>query len=293
LAVEADILSMDDFRDRKYRTSQKRWEIVAALHELIDKGYIKRTEDEPEDHRHLDEWNFRLTPRGKDYAYRLLTKGREERSASTREAGLVKPTRIFISSTWEDLQPEREAVEQALHRMQDTSFAGMEYFGSRPETPKEVSLAEVDRSDVYIGIFAHRYGSGITEAEYRRARKRDIPCLIYLKDDSVPVPPAYIERDPEKIAKLEALKRDLKEQHTVSFFKSPDHLATQVVADLHNLLGSASSAREEKPAQPGPKYQITITDSQGITIGEQLQVTQYFQERSSETESSGKELNPG
>jgi len=217
LAVEAGILSMDDFRDREYRTSQKRWEIVAALRKLIDKGYIKRTEDEPEDHRHLDEWNFRLTPRGKDYAYRLLTKGREERSASTREAGLVKPTRIFISSTWEDLQPEREAVEQALHRMQDTSFAGMEYFGSRPETPKEVSLAEVDRSDVYIGIFAHRYGSGITEAEYRRALERDIPCLIYFKDDSVPVPPAHIEREAEKIAKLEAVKREIKSYHTISW----------------------------------------------------------------------------
>ena len=289
LAVEAGILSMDDFRDREYRTSQKRWEIVAALHELIDKGYIKRTDDEPEDHRHLDEWNFRLTPRGKDYAYRLLTKGREERSASTREAGLVKPTRIFISSTWEDLQPEREAVEKALHRMRDTAFAGMEYFGSRPETPKEVSLTEVDRSDVYIGIFAHRYGSGITEAEYRRALERDIPCLIYFKDDSVPVPPAYIERDPEKIAKLEALKRELKEHHTGSFFKSPDHLATQVVADLHNLLGSAPSVREEKLAQPGPKYQITITDSQGVVIGDQAQVTQVLEPRLLEEQKSGLE----
>jgi len=276
LAVEAGILSMDDFRDREYRTSQKRWEIVAALHELIDTGYIKRTEDAPEDHRHPDEWNFRLTPRGKDYAYRLLTKGCEERGASTREAGLVKPTRIFISSTWEDLQPEREAVEKALHRMQDTSFAGMEYFGSRPETPKEISLAEVDRSDVYIGIFAHRYGSGITEAEYRRARERDIPCLIYLKDDSVPVPPAHIERDPEKITKLEALKPELKKHHTVSFFKSPDHLATQVVADLHNLLRSAPSARQDKPVQPGPKYQIAITSGQGIVIGDQAQVTQQL-----------------
>ena len=204
-----------------------------------------------------------------------------------------KAIRVFISSTWYDLQPEREAVEKALHRMRDTAFTGMEYFGSQPETPKEVSLAEVDRSDVYIGIFAHRYGSGITEAEYCRARERDIPCLVYLKDDSVPVPPAYIERDPEKIAKLEALKRELKEHHTVSTFKSPDHLATQVVADLHNLLGSAPSVREEKLTQPGPKYQITITDSQGITIGEQGQVTQCFQERSSETESSGKELSPG
>ncbi|MBC8492458.1 MAG: DUF4062 domain-containing protein [Chloroflexi bacterium] len=205
----------------------------------------------------------------------------------------MKPTRIFISSTWEDLQPEREAVEEALHRMQDTAFAGMEYFGSRPETPKEVSLAEVDRSDVYIGIFAHRYGSGITEAEYHRARERDIPCLIYLKDDSVPVPPAYIERDPEKIAKLGALKRELKKHHTVSTFKSPDRLATQVVADLHNFLRSAPSVREEKLAQPGPKYQITITDSQGVVIGDEAQVTQYLQERSSETDSSGKELSPG
>jgi hypothetical protein len=160
--------------------------------------------------------------------------------------------------------------------MQDTAFAGMEYFGSRPETPREVSLAEVDRSNIYIGVFAHRYGSGITEAEYRRARERGIPCLIYLKDDSVPVPPAHIERAPEKVAKLEALKRELKQHHTVSFFKSPDHLATQVVADLHNRLGSAPSAREEKPVQPGPKYQITITDSQGVVIGDQAQVTQHF-----------------
>jgi len=118
----------------------------------------------------------------------------------------------------------------------------MEYFGSRPETPKEVSLAEVDRSHVYIGIFAHRYGSGITEAEYHQARKRSIPCLIYFKDDSVPVPPGCIERDPEKAAKLEDLRRELKSHHTASFFKSPDHLATQIVADLHNLLGERTDS---------------------------------------------------
>lgn len=200
-----------------------------------------------------------------------------QRSSDLAEAPAAsKPIPVFISSTWEDLQPEREAVEEALHRMQDTAFAGMEYFGSRPETPREVSLAEVDRSDVYIGIFAHRYGSGITEAEYRRAQQRGLPCLIYLKDDSVPVPPAHIEREPTKVAKLEALKRELKARHTLSFFKSPDHLATQVVADLHNLLGSAPSAREKEPSQRGPKYQISITDAQSVVIGDQAQVIQQF-----------------
>jgi hypothetical protein len=185
-----------------------------------------------------------------------------------------KPVRIFISSTWLDLQPEREAVEKALHRMQEAAFAGMEYFGSRPETPKEVSLAEVDRSRVYIGIFAHRYGSGITEAEYRRARERRIPCLIYFKDDNVPVPPDHVERDPGKLARLEALKRELEARHTVSSFKSPDHLATQVVTDLHNLL--AAEKPGEAPAESPSKYQVNIRDAQGVVVGDGANVTQVF-----------------
>ena len=276
LATKAGIVSTDEWQAKDYWTSRKRWDIVAALRELMDRGYIKRMEDDTEDQVHPDQWEFRLTPQGKDYARRLLSESDEMSSASAREAGLTRPTRIFLSSTWEDLQPEREAVEKALHRMQDTAFAGMEYFGSRPETPKEVSLAEVDRSDVYIGIFAHRYGSGVTEAEYRRARERGLPCLIYLKDDSVPVPPAHIEREPAKVAKLEALKRELKAHHTVSFFKSPDHLATQVVADLHNLLGSAPLAREKEPSERGPKYQINIANAQRVVIGDGTQVTQVF-----------------
>lgn len=187
-----------------------------------------------------------------------------------------KPPRVFLSSTWLDLESEREAVEKALYRMQDTAFAGMEYFGSRPETPKDVSLAEVDRSDVYIGIFAHRYGSGITEAEYRRARYRDIPCLVYLKDESVPVVPFHMEIEPENVAKLEGLKRELKAHHTVSSFQNPDHLATQVVADLHKLFNRMPTAKDQQSTEPKSKYEIHIGEGQGIVIGDQLQVTQCF-----------------
>ena len=162
---------------------------------------------------------------------------------------MSKSVHIFISSTWLDLQPERHTVEEALQRMQ-ASFLGMEYFGSRPETPREVSLAEVDGSDIYIGIFAHRYGSGITEDEYRQAQKRNLPCLIYFKDDSVLVSIDSIEQEPDKIARLKALKSELREHHTVSYFKSPDHLATQVVADLHKLLEKLDEkGNEEIPPQ--------------------------------------------
>jgi len=143
--------------------------------------------------------------------------------------------RIILSSTWWDLQPERKAVEQALRGKQNTSLAGIECFGSRPGTPKEVSLEEVGRSDVYIGIIAHRYGSGITEAEYRKAQAKGIPCLIYFKDDAVLVPEEYKESDLEQSAKLEAFKQGLKTHHTIAAFKSPDHLATLVVTKLLEL----------------------------------------------------------
>ncbi len=149
-----------------------------------------------------------------------------------------KQVRIFISSTWQDLQPEREAVERALHRMQDTSFTSMQYFGSRHDTPEQFSLMELERCNIYVGIFAHRYGSGITEKEYRRARQRNIPCLIYFKDDSVSVLPAYLEQNSAAINSLQAFKNELQAQHVVSLFVNPDNLASQVLADLHNRLGS-------------------------------------------------------
>jgi hypothetical protein len=158
----------------------------------------------------------------------------------TRHASLSK-RRVFVSSTWEDLQIERQAVEHALNRMRDIiEFSGMEYFGSRPDKPKDVCLREVGESNVYVGIFAHRYGSvdnesgmSMTELEYRKARGVGVPCLIYLKRDD--------ERDTreanaENAAKLQALKRELMREHVVTFFRNPDHLATTVILDLYHLI---------------------------------------------------------
>lgn len=142
---------------------------------------------------------------------------------------------IFVSSTWLDLQPERQAVEIALQRMRETKFIGMEYFGSRDETTQRASLDEVKRSQVYVGIFGGRYGSGITEDEYRRARELDLPCFPYFKDEAV-IPATGRESDPAKATKLDALKKDMRQAHTVTTFSSPDDLAARVTADLHRWL---------------------------------------------------------
>ncbi|MGB8509465.1 MAG: DUF4062 domain-containing protein, partial [Pyrinomonadaceae bacterium] len=141
--------------------------------------------------------------------------------------------RVFVSSTRLDLEPERRAVEAAVQRMRETKFVGMEYFGSRAETTRHASLDEVDGSDVYVGIFGARYGSGITIDEYRRARALRLPCYIYIKSDAT-ITTDGRESDPAQTAKLDALKEELRDAHTIGpDFINPQDLAAKVTADLH------------------------------------------------------------
>lgn len=151
---------------------------------------------------------------------------------------------IFVSSTWEDLQPEREALEVVAQRMRDVKFSGMEYFGSRDETTRRASLDEVDRSDIYVGIFAGRYGSGITEAEYRRAREKGLTCRIYFKAEST-ITLDKAEKDETQRVLLNKLKAELLDAHTVAVFTSPEDLAAKVTNDLYLWLKEEWQAQEE------------------------------------------------
>src|SRR5205085_1066134 len=92
-----------------------------------------------------------------------------------------------------------------------------------------------DRSHVYVGIFAARYGSGITEDEYRRARERGLPCFIYFKADSS-ITLDKVETKAKPRARLNKLKAELQQAHIVTTFSSADDLAAKVVADLHRWL---------------------------------------------------------
>lgn len=125
--------------------------------------------------------------------------------------------------------------------MKETKLIGMEYFGSRDDDAHTVSLDEVDRSQFYIGIFGARYGSGITEAEYRRAREKGLTCHIYFKTDST-IADDQREKDPAKAAKLASLKAALRQSHVVTEFINTDNLAWKVTADLHDWLVESKRA---------------------------------------------------
>ena len=104
------------------------------------------------------------------------------------QSGPMKKT-VFISSTYQDLAEHRRAVWQALEEF-DVSVRGMEQFGARPGAPLETCLAEVEQSDVYVGIIAFRIGSihpesakSFTQLEYERASSLNKAILIYLVDE--------------------------------------------------------------------------------------------------------------
>jgi hypothetical protein len=100
--------------------------------------------------------------------------------------------------------------------------------------------------------------------------------LIYFKNENAPVSPAQMERDPVKAGKLEALKCELRARHTISSFKGPSDLATQIVVDLHNHLAKKRTVPEGQTIQLGSKYQVNVVGSQGIVIGDHAEVTQGF-----------------
>ena len=120
----------------------------------------------------------------------------------------------------------------------------MEYLTATDADALEVSLRIVDRADLYLGVFAFRYGYippnqtiSVTEAEYDRAVERGIPRLIFLVSDKHPVVPADVETG-DGAVKLTKLKERLKQERVVAFFDSPSDLEAQVTQALVPYLDS-------------------------------------------------------
>ena len=99
--------------------------------------------------------------------------------------------KVFLSSTFADLDRHREVLIDTLMRMSpDVEVLSMEHFGSRPSPPVELSVSKVRQADVYVGIFGWRYGTvdkqsnmSITEVEYRTALATGIPVLLYFASE--------------------------------------------------------------------------------------------------------------
>jgi hypothetical protein len=176
--------------------------------------------------------------------------------------------KIFVSSTFEDLIDHRREVDAVLARL-STQFVGMEYFGARPFEPKVVCFDEIRRSDVFVGIYAHRYGwippgnpLSITELEFDEARRNSIPCYCYVVDPNHPWNPTHME-----LPALEHVKRFHTKVGTLvrSKFTTPDDLAKLLVTDLVSAFTGRDATRQ--PQETRRLIRTCVTHEIASTVG--------------------------
>ena len=163
--------------------------------------------------------------------------------------------KIYISSTFLDLREHREKVAQVLRRMGHTPLF-MEDYVTEDKRPLAKCMADVQAANLYIGIFAWRYGhvpkrgskppklpdgvvfgkTSITECEYRHAGQTKVPRLVFLLQDTAPWPPPLMDAhtgDNEAGRRIRVFRDDLRNRHLVSHFTTPDELAALVSAAVY------------------------------------------------------------
>ncbi|MDO9285437.1 MAG: DUF4062 domain-containing protein [Aquabacterium sp.] len=137
---------------------------------------------------------------------------------------------IYVSSTFADLRLHRQALSLAIRRLGHVDIA-MEYYLAEDARPLDRCLRDAARCDLYVGLFARRYGfcppgeqRSITELEFRAARAAGVDCLCFLLADDAPWPDAQVEQG-AGAARLAALRAELGEAYLCGFFSTPDELA--------------------------------------------------------------------
>lgn len=145
--------------------------------------------------------------------------------------------KVMISSTARDLPEHRGLVKEGCLRQGMLPIMMEQQPASDADAIAE-SMHMVDEADLYLGIYAYRYGTipkgydiSVTEIEYNRAGERGIPRLIFIIDKAHSIQFEDLEMG-NSAKKLEAFKDRIKKEHVVNFFKSPLELQAQVINTL-------------------------------------------------------------
>ena len=148
-----------------------------------------------------------------------------------------KRYQVFVSSTYADLQQERQKVIQTLMEM-DCIPAGMELFPAADDEQWEFIKRVIDDCDYYIVIIGGRYGTltdeGIsyTEMEYDYAISVGLKVLAFLhqQPDTIPVDKSDI--DSTLRHKLNEFREKVAKNRLVKFWNDAAELPGLVALSL-------------------------------------------------------------
>ena len=153
---------------------------------------------------------------------------------------MEKRYQVFVSSTYQDLQEERQMSIAAL--LNKGCFpVGMEYFPAANEEQMAVIKRLIDGCDYYILIIGGKYGSvdektgkSYTQLEYEYAISKGIPVAAFFHKDMKTLPMEKCETSEEKRAKLNAFIKQVQKK-LCKGWASPHELAFGIVSSLDYL----------------------------------------------------------
>ncbi|HKR98276.1 MAG TPA: DUF4062 domain-containing protein, partial [Candidatus Dormibacteraeota bacterium] len=134
--------------------------------------------------------------------------------------------KAYISSTFLDLETHRAVAAKVLQRFGYECIA-MEAYTSEDQRPIDKCLEDVER-DLLVGIYAWRWGSGITAAEYEHAVKLGRARLLFIIDEEASWPQKWVDRD----QRMAEFHQQVRKDRLTATFSTPDTLAAHLSAAL-------------------------------------------------------------
>ena len=160
----------------------------------------------------------------------------------------IRKFSIVISSTYEDLKKERQAL---LGVALENNFipVGMEQFHAAPTSQWNIITKMIDECDFYLLVIGGRYGSideetGIsyTEKEYNYAKTKGMPVLVLIKESSAITESEKDTGDDkyEKMKRLDEFRERVKnDRNTVDFFTDINSLKYVTSPTFRNAINYA------------------------------------------------------
>jgi hypothetical protein len=184
---------------------------------------------------------------------------------------------IFVSSTYEDLKKEREQVVKAILEMGHIPI-GMEMFSAADEGQWQIIARQIEQTDYYVVIVAHRYGSmeqdiSYTEKEYDYAVERGVPVLGFVIDEAARWPSNLMDEDDSAKTALKHFKEKIKRK-MVSFWTSLEDLHGKVSIALIKEINANPRVGwlpSSQVASPEMSAELARLNAENAKLRDQLQ----------------------
>jgi hypothetical protein len=179
--------------------------------------------------------------------------------------------KLYLSSTYTDLKRHRAVLARAL-RKSGYEVIMMEEYAARDQPVEFASTGDVVACDVYVGVFAWRYGYvpddgnaeglSVTEMEYVAAGAKPMTRLTFLLEDRARWPSAKKDAD---LSRIRDLRARLKKKCS-GYFRAADELSVEVLAALRILESTRLASQLEavdvmlEAQELGPSYLMNVKD---------------------------------